>query len=879
MEILEQLNPQQRKAARHIEGPLLILAGAGSGKTRVLTCRIAYLIQEKNVHPSQILAVTFTNKAAAEMRTRVDALLGESVQSHLITLSTFHALGARILRRHARRLQLTSGFTIYDDDDQRRLIRRLLLEDQQEADRREIRRLQGFIESMKNRGLTPAEAHESAYNQADEQDVFFYERYQKALRQANCVDFGDLLLGLLELFRDDPQLAKSYSEQWKFVMVDEFQDTNHAQFELLKHLTSTHKNLAVVGDDDQAIYRWRGATVANILDFSRTFPTATTVKLEQNYRSSDLILQAANDVIRHNPHRHDKTLWTDRTQGEPIICFTAASDREEAAFVADTILYKLAEGASFDDFAIFYRTNAQGRLFEEHLRQNGTPYQIVGGISFYAREEIKDLMAYLKVALNPGDEVALQRVLNTPTRGIGKTTLAKLTAAARVPGVGNLYRALRLAADDENHAQHDLFSPDRPRPRTLADEQALSAIANLGRAPRAGISHFLDLIAGIQDDLAHFPSLATVLQNFISRSGYLEYLETSDPESARDRTDNVAELISAITDFERDQQSNDATADEIDADSPIQPFLDANDSDALDQEDSLFADAPATLLLRQFLERSALIQSNDALQENGGAVTMMTVHGSKGLEFNTVFLVGMEDEMFPSLRDLSDPEELEEERRLAYVAITRAREQLYITNARRRRIHGTLKETYPSRFLLEIQPSRLTIDPRSTSKTIDFTESSYASSYAGSARRAFRQAPQPFEGGVNRALWDFDQSPEMIRGEIGRAVTRARAQPVVDEFSQVIPEWDTDFGDSDTIADAPADAMATWRTASAAKKGSTAKRDNAPQDLVGVTVTHTKFGIGTILSTSGEGDNARLVIDFPAGGKQTVIRRFVKILG
>lgn len=879
MEILKQLNQPQLDAVHHIKGPLLILAGAGSGKTRVLTCRIAYLVQEKNVHPSQILAVTFTNKAAAEMRTRVDELLGPTTQTQQITLSTFHALGARILRRHARRLQLTSSFTIYDDDDQRRLIRRLLAEDQQEADRHEVRRLQAFIENMKNRGLTPAGAHEVAHNHADEQDVFFYEKYQKALRQANCVDFGDLLLGLLELFRHDPQLAKSYSEQWQYLMVDEFQDTNHAQFELLKHLTSAHKNLAVVGDDDQAIYRWRGATVANILDFGRSFQGAKTIKLEQNYRSSDLILQAANDVIRHNPHRHDKTLWTDKTEGDPIVCFTAASDREEAAFVAETILHKLTQGAAFNDFAIFYRTNAQGRLFEEHLRQNGTPYQIVGGMSFYAREEIKDLMAYLKVALNPEDEVALQRVLNTPTRGIGKTTIAKLTAAARVPGVNGFYGALRLASDDDSHAQHDLFSPDRPRPKTLADEQALTAVANLGRAPRTGISHFLSLISSIQDDLAHYPSLSTVLQRFIERSNYLEYLEKNDPESAKDRTDNVAELVNAIEDFERDHTTDDDALAALAPDSPLlQSITEDQEQGLLSGEDSLFSDAPATILLRQFLERSALIQSNDSLQDDHGAVTMMTVHGSKGLEFDTVFLVGMEDEMFPSLRDLSDPEELEEERRLAYVAITRAREQLYITNARRRRVYGTIKETYPSRFLLEISPGRITIDPRSTSKTIDFTQSSsYGSQYAPSSGRHTQQAPRIFEGGVSASMWDFDQSPEMIRGEIGRAVTRARAQPVVDEFSQVIPDWDTDF--EDTATGPPPD-ISTWRAAAAAKKQPTnSKKDESSATIVGATVTHTRFGIGIIISISGVGDDARLVIDFPSGGKQTVIRRFVKILG
>ncbi|MBA2662545.1 MAG: UvrD-helicase domain-containing protein [Bradymonadaceae bacterium] len=851
MNIFNELNAPQQEAVRHIEGPLLILAGAGSGKTRVLTSRIAHLVTEHDVHPAQILAVTFTNKAAAEMRSRVDGLLGAHYDTGQLALSTFHSLGARLLRRHARRLGLSPGFTIYDDDDQRRHIRRLLIANEQESERREIRRLQSFVEEMKNRGLTPEGAHEAAHNRIDEADVFFYERYQSALRQANCVDFGDLLLGVLELFRADPGLARSYSEQWRFLMVDEFQDTNMAQFELLTHLTTAHENLAVVGDDDQAIYGWRGATVANILDFERSFAKARVIKLEQNYRSSAAILDAANDVIRHNPRRHDKTLWTERPAGQPIAVFTAASDREEASYVAETIAQRIASGANYQDFAIFYRTNAQARLFEEQLRHHTMPHQIVGGMSFYAREEIKDLMAYLKVAINPADEVALLRVVNTPARGIGKTTIEKLNAASRVPGVNGLHRALRLLQDDET-AQHDLFSPERPRPKTLEHDEAIAALVALSRAPRAGIKHFLELIESVRDDLAHFESLSTVVQNFIERAHYIEYLEASDPERAEDRARNVAELVNAIEEFERDEEA---------APSALLADDDAH-SEAHAFDDNLFAEAPAARLLRAFLERSALVQSNDALQEGVGSVTLMTVHGSKGLEFDTVFLVGMEDEIFPSLRDASDLEELEEERRLAYVAITRARHALYITNARRRRVYGTFKDTNPSRFLLDIAPERLVIDARSSSTMVDYTRSR-APTQAHEGLVNFGR--NPMAGGVNRNLWDFDQSPEMIRGQLGRAVTQVRAQPPVDDFSQLNPAWDTDEG----LNHAPAESV-QWKAP---------ERAVSHNELVGQTVTHTRFGIGTVSAVSGTGDEARLVIDFANGGEQTVIRRFVKVLG
>ena len=409
-DFLHGLNPPQRQAATHTQGPLLILAGAGSGKTRVITHRAAYLIDQGLAHPEQILAVTFTNKAAAEMRERVDRLLveiGRPEASGQVTISTFHALGARLLRRHANLLGLKWSFQIYDDGDQQRLIRELLTLQDKPKDAAAIRAMRGYIERMKNRGYSPAKAHEVAFRGEDEEAAFFYESYQEALRQANCLDFGDLILGVLEIFRAHPALATSYSKQWRYIMVDEFQDTNPAQSELLTHLTLAHNNLVVVGDDDQAIYRWRGATIANILGFEKDYKDALVVKLEQNYRSTQAILTAADQVIRHNPSRREKTLWTQTEGGAPVVMFTAQSEREEAQYVADKISRMTAsqKERTWQDFAIFFRTNAQARSFEEQLRFSGIPYQIVGGTSFYQREEIKDLLAYLKVALNPGNAV------------------------------------------------------------------------------------------------------------------------------------------------------------------------------------------------------------------------------------------------------------------------------------------------------------------------------------------------------------------------------------------------------------------------------------------------------------------------------------------
>lgn len=813
---LDRLNPPQRQAVTHHRGPLLVLAGAGSGKTRVLTHRIAHLIRVANVAPDSIVAVTFTNRAADEMRRRVDALLDDDRAASQVVISTFHSLGARLLRANAPRAGLDWNFSIYDDSDQRRLIKDILERRGQDRSRSAINRHRGYIDGCKNRGWTPEQALEHAFDAQGEESAHFYERYQEALSHAGATDFGDLILKPLVIFRRDPQFAQRLSQLWRYVMVDEFQDTNPAQYELLDHLTASHDNLAVVGDDDQAIYRWRGADLKHILGFEKTHEDTQIIKLEQNYRSTGLILAAANDVIDHNDQRHPKTLWTDRPQGERIVVFTGRDDREEAAYVAESIFDELRKGATPDEFAIFYRTNAQGRLFEELLRQWGVAYRIVGGLSFYDRQEIKDVLAYLRAALNPYDDVATARIINTPRRGIGDATIEKMRACLAIDGIEHLQDAAEIA-DGAAGDQNELFSPRAGDP---GQQQALDELRSLRGVSKSGIINFRHLLEQTRDDLLHFDSLTPVVERLLERTAYPEYVEKSDPDRAEDRLRNLGELINAIEEFERD---------------PTTPALLKTVRQAIpDDTDDPLTTSEASLRLRAFLDRSALVnQSNDDV--DGQAVTLMTIHGSKGLEFDTVFLVGMEEETFPNLREPDDPDERAEERRLAYVAITRAQNRLFITNARRRRVYGKFKTTEPSRFLLDIDDQRLQLDPRSTSTHID---------YGSTHRRAGKRrnsglAAHSFRSQASSS-WHFDQSS---------------ASDDEDAFNQSLPDWSPSPSERETAATGDDDT------------------------LLGATVSHSRFGIGEVLAVSGSGDDARLSIDFPAVGEQTVIRKFLKVLG
>lgn len=815
---LKNLNPPQRAAVQHRDGPLLVLAGAGSGKTRVLTRRVAHLIEVHGVEAASIVAVTFTNRAADEMRRRVDKLIDDDEAAGQVVISTFHSLGARLLRRHAPTAGLDWNFSIYDDSDQKRLIADVLERLNKDTRRRSIRRHRSYIDTCKNRGQTPREAIEAAFDARAEEQAQFYDNYQSALRDAGAVDFGDLILEPLRMFRDNPQFAEQLAQRWKYLLVDEFQDTNPAQYQMLQHLCGIHDNLAVVGDDDQSIYRWRGADPDHILNFEEAFEGVEVIKLEQNYRSTGRILDAANDVIAENTRRHSKKLWTDRPDGEPIRVFTGRDDREEANWVAETIFDELRRGADPEDFAIFYRINAQGRLFEEQLRQYGVDYRVVGGLSFYDRKEIKDVLAYLRAALNPCDDVATTRIINTPRRGIGAKTLEKLDAALRVDGIDDLQQAAAVAAE-----QPDLFSIHPADPDQRA---AVEQLQSLRGPQKSGLSTFRQLLEQTRDDLMHFDSIADVVKRLLERIDYTAYIKKSEPDDAEERLRNVGELINALEEFEEDDTT---------------PRLVQRVREAIpaDVQDPLVC-SEASLRLRAFLDRSALVRQSD--EPDAGAVTLMTIHSAKGLEFDTVFVVGMEEQHFPMLPDGGeDPEELAEERRLAYVAITRAKNRLILTNARRRRVYGKYRDTEPSRFLLDIDPRRLRLDPKSSATSIDYAAARRTDSGERHSRHSTRSS--------NTSSWSFDQSN-----------TTGTTGGDFDEFNQAPPDWHAD--------------------ANAATPGATQSANDAEttQSLVGATVSHSRFGVGEVCEVSGQGDRARLTVEFPAIGRKTVMRKFLKVL-
>ena len=636
MSIYDSLNKEQAEAVKKTEGPVLILAGAGSGKTRVITHRIAYLLDECGVNPWNILAITFTNKAAGEMRERVDKLIGFGAES--VWISTFHSMCVRILRRHIENLGYESSFTIYDTDDQKSLMKEVckyLKIDTKDLREREIL---GEISSAKNELTTPLQYRE------ENEDLGFryvriadaYEEYQKRLKKNNALDFDDLLMKTVELFHSHDEILASCQNRFRYIMVDEYQDTNNAQFELVRLLAGKHRNLCVVGDDDQSIYAFRGANIRNILDFEKVYPDAFVVKLEQNYRSTQNVLDAANAVIRNNTGRKAKSLWTDRGEGTKIHLREFSTARDEAAFVADDIAEKCRSDRhlSYGDFAVLYRTNAQARALEERFVLTGIPYNVVGGTNFYDRREIRDMIAYLKTVENGQDEIAVRRVLNVPKRGIGLTTIGRLA--------------------DYAVARDITFFEAMERCRN---------ITSLGRAT-AKIESFVSLIVQLRE-FKEQHGLADLLREIIDKTDYNNYLLSSDDEDGEDRISNIDELISKIADYEE-------TAEE--------PTLSG------------------------FLEEVALVSDLDNAEDGSEKVLLMTLHSAKGLEFPHVYLTGLEDGIFPSYMAINsgDEEAEEEERRLAYVGITRAKDDLTLTYSRSRLLRGEVQYNPPSRFLGEI---------------------------------------------------------------------------------------------------------------------------------------------------------------------------------
>lgn len=679
MAVYDTLNKPQKEAVFHTEGPLLILAGAGSGKTRVLTHRIAYLIEERGVNPWNILAITFTNKAAEEMRQRVDSLVGIGAES--IWVSTFHSMCVRILRRYIDRLGYDNRFTIYDTDDQKTLMKEVCRKTDIDTKRFKERMLLSVISSAKNEMILPEEFELNAGGDFVQLKIAkVYKEYEAQMRANNALDFDDLLVKTVQLLETQPDVRENYQERFRYIMVDEYQDTNTVQFRLVSLLAGKYRNLCVVGDDDQSIYKFRGANIRNILDFEKEFSDAKVIKLEQNYRSVGNVLEVANSVIRNNKGRKEKTLWTDNEKGEKIRLRQFDTAYDEAQFIAEDIKDETAQGANYSDHAVLYRTNAQSRLLEEKFVAMNIPYKIVGGINFYSRREIKDVLSYLKTIDNGKDDLAVRRIINVPKRGIGLTTINRIQESAAARGIG-FYDA--LSAPD--------LIPGIGRSASKLDSFAALIEYFKGRSEESGVT---DLLTEV-----------------IEKTGYTESLEADDPEELEARVQNIDELVSKAAVYE-----------ESCSDRGERPTLSG------------------------FLEEVALVADIDSVAEDRDYVILMTLHSAKGLEFPHVYLAGMEDGLFPSYMSISgdDPEELEEERRLCYVGVTRAEEKLTLTCARMRLVRGERQYNSMSRFIKEMPSALIDTGKREGgfSQNVSLGEKrTYSSEVSGYKRSAYAQKP------------------------------------------------------------------------------------------------------------------------------------------
>ena len=697
---IDSLNPAQREAVVTTEGPLLVLAGAGSGKTRVLTYRIAHMIADLGIRPWQILAITFTNKAAAEMRERLGALLPNSTRG--MWVCTFHAMCVRMLREDADLLGYTGQFTIYDDDDSRRMVREIMQGLDIDQKNFPINMIRGKISAAKNAMVGPDEMLEKASDPKERKAAQVYAELERRLRAANAMDFDDLLVRTLELLRTRPEVLDKYQERFRYISVDEYQDTNHVQYEIANLLAAKYQNLMVVGDDDQSIYSWRGADISNILDFEKDFKQAKVVKLEQNYRSTGHILNAANAVVRHNSQRKEKRLFTALGEGEKIQAYQAGDERDEGRWIAGEIDKQRSAGVSYDDMAVFYRTNAQSRILEDMFLRAGVPYKIVGGTRFFDRAEIRDVMAYLKMIVNPADEMSVKRVINTPRRGIGSTSIEKIEQLARENGC-SFFQACELAC-----AETGRF--------TAKVRTALGGFVNIVREGRRMDGELKDVVDAIVD-----------------RTGLVQAFRAESTMEAEGRMENIQEFMGVAAEFEETHDDIEGTLESLeelraagmegvpeDASLAVEgaaPFAGAASAAGAAEP----AGMPAAAIAAQEIERTygplackalpalmewlALRSDLDSLAGQTQAVTMMTVHSAKGLEFPVVFVAGLEEGIFPHVAGFGgsdDPTKLEEERRLAYVAITRARKKLFLTYAATRRTYGSTQANPRSRFINEI---------------------------------------------------------------------------------------------------------------------------------------------------------------------------------
>ena len=696
-DLLKSMNDKQKEAVEQTEGPLLVMAGAGSGKTRVLTHRIAYLIEDKHVMPWNILAITFTNKAAREMKERVNKLL--EVGGDDVWVSTFHALGVRILRRNIEKLGYNQAFNIAGTSEQKTLIKRILSDQNLDPKKNDSRAILGAISNAKNDMETPAEYAEKHNdgNLFHQVVAGVYEEYQKRLKQNDSVDFDDLIMLTIELFEKFPDVLSYYQNKFHYIHVDEYQDTNEAQYRLVQLLADKYQNICVVGDADQSIYGWRGANMSNILNFEKDYPTAHTVMLEQNYRSTKTILDAANGVIQNNDERKDKNLWTENAQGEKITYYRAQSERDEAQYIVAKIKEEIEKGHySYDDFAVLYRTNAQSRVIEETFMKSNIPYNIVGGHKFYERKEIMDILSYLGLVANPNDPLSFERVINVPKRGIGNASFEKLRMFAGDAGM-NLSEA----------AANVMMANAIPA-------RARNAIANFGQTMKE-----------IGTDVK-MKTVTEITEAILEKTGYLDELKQTKSLENQARIENIEEFISVTQNF----------------DDKYEP-----------------ADSETGNRLVDFLADLALVSAQDDVDENAKQVTLMTLHAAKGLEFPVVFMPGMEEKLFPLARAAEKPNELEEERRLAYVGITRAQKKLYMTNAFSRMLYGRMQNNPASRFMEEIKPELLANDEamRSQGPKTPFDNSTYnrrtERAFSTPYKRPTQRVEKPQETGANKKNW------------------------------------------------------------------------------------------------------------------------------
>ncbi len=772
--LLAGLNPPQREAVVHAGSPLLIVAGAGSGKTRVLAHRIAYLLAARHVHPGQIMAITFTNKAAAEMRDRVESLVGR--RSAAMWISTFHSMCVRVLRREHQHLGLKSSFSIYDADDSRRLVASVARDLDLDPKRYPARVLAAQVSNLKNELLGPAHAVDAAANDFERRVAEVYAGYQRRLQSANALDFDDLIMRTVALLQAHPDVTEHYRRRFRHILVDEYQDTNHAQYMLIRELTGSSGGalppgeLVVVGDADQSIYAFRGATIRNIEEFERDYPDARTIMLEQNYRSTQTILSTANAVISRNTGRRDKRLWSEAGDGEKVVGYVADNEHDEAAFVAGEIDRLVDAGETRNcDVAVFYRTNAQSRVFEDIFLRVGLPYRVVGGVRFYERREVRDALAYLRVLNNPDDTVSLRRILNVPKRGIGdraEELVAQYAERERI----SFAAALRQAAAPS------MAPPD--------DQVPVEGVPGLATRSQRCIAGFVELLDDLDELVERGDEVHDILETLLSRTGYVAELEASDDPQDASRVENLAELVTVAREFAGDVAAARASTDGQ-VDGP------AADTDGAAPLGSLAA----------FLERVALVADADSIPDSGdGVVTLMTLHTAKGLEFPVVFCTGWEDGVFPHQRTLGDPTELAEERRLAYVGITRARERLYLSRAIIRSAHGTPAANPPSRFLEDVPPSLVDWQRREPARSAPVGRLGF-----GRGQQAgWRGSDGAGRSGVERGSWKVPERPAMpaISLEVGDRVNHDKyglGTVVAAEGSGPRANVTIDFGSSGTV--------------------------------------------------------------------------------